>query len=238
MALATADEPRWDRMVRNDMRDRLIRWGLLALGIGALVFVIWISTERQFLNQAQPVQDSTPVSTPMPSPANNTQLATRIQPTETALTPEANTTATPAVAPDFTLPTPAGKMISLSDYSGKPVLINFWATWCVPCRSEMPTIERIYEERDGAFVVLGVNFEETQAAIQPFVKELGLTFPILMDSDDLVSWQYGVIGLPTSVFVTPGGMIYRQYIGPMDEAYIEETLDEMGKMDEGGSTGN
>lgn len=233
-AIETVDKLRCDYMARNNTRDRPVRWGLLTLGIGVLVFIIWTGAERWRPSQAQPVQDSTSV----PTLESDIEQATHTQPADTASTQEVSATATPAAAPDFTLPTLTGKMVSLSDYSGKPVLINFWATWCVPCRIEMPIIQRVYEKRDGSFVVLAVNLEETHAVIQPFVDELGLTFPILMDSDGLVTWQYRVLGLPTSVFVTPAGTIYREYLGPMEEAFIEETLDEMGKTDENSGTGN
>lgn len=216
-----------DYMARNELTDRFVRWGLLALGMSVLGFMTWLGIERWRPNGDQPVQDRTP----LPSLEGDPEQVALEQPTETVQAPQVTGTATPVTAPDFALPALTGETISLSDYAGKPVLINFWATWCVPCRIEMPAIQRVFEERDGALVVLAVNLEETQRVIQPFVDELGLTFFILLDSDGLVTWQYDVLGLPTSVFVTPEGTIYRRYIGPMDETFIEETLAQIEKSD-------
>jgi len=212
-------------MIRRELTNRLIKGGLLALGIGVLGFIIWIQAEHWQPNPDKPVQDRLSV----PNPERATEQVMRVQPTETAQASQVTGSATPATTPDFTLPALSGELISLSDYAGKPVLINFWATWCPPCRIEMPAIQHVFDEQDGAFVVLAVNLEETHAVIQPFVDELGLTFPILLDSDGLVTWQYRVLGLPTSVFVTPEGTIYEQYIGPMDETFIKEMLAEMSK---------
>jgi peroxiredoxin len=220
------------KMTRKEPTDWFISWPLLALGLVVLGVAAWASLRPVRSNQGA----SVPGGTPVPR-LESTQAQVTAQPTQTVSTAQARSTAAPAMAPDFTLPALTGELVSLSDYAGKPVLINFWATWCFPCRIEMPTIQRVFDERKGAFVVLGVNMEETHAVIQPFVDELGLTFPILLDSDGLVTWQYEVIGLPTSVFVTSEG-VYTRFIGPMDQDFIEEKLDEMDRLDMSNNTSN
>lgn len=145
-----------------------------------------------------------------------------------SLVPTSPSTPTPVPgrqAPDFTLPTLDEQTISLSDLRGQRVLINFWATWCGPCRIEMPVIERIYERyRDQGFVVLAVNVEEPEDRVRPFVAELGLTFPILLDENGDVVRQYGIVGLPTSVFVNRDGLIFQQHLGVLTETLLVDSL--------------
>ncbi len=93
-------------------------------------------------------------------------------------------------APDFTLPTLDGTEVSLSQFHGQPVLINFWATWCIPCRQEMPELVRVYEaRREKGFVVLGLNltYSDTLPDVQAFVNEFHMTFPVLLDKDGQVA---------------------------------------------------
>ena len=128
-------------------------------------------------------------------------------------------------APDFTLPTLDGEDITLSDLRGRAVLINFWATWCPPCRLEMPAMQRVYERyKEEGFVVLAVNFREGQEQVKPFVEELGLTFPVLLDEKGNVASQYRVIGLPSSYFVDKEGRIQTVQVGAMSEAFMEEQV--------------
>ena len=129
------------------------------------------------------------------------------------------------MAPDFTLPTLDGDEITLSDLRGRPVLINFWATWCPPCRFEMPAMQRVYEQyKDQGFVILAVNYRESADQVKPFVEELGLTFPVLLDETGNVATQYRVIGLPSSYFVDKEGRVQTVQVGAMTEAFMEEQV--------------
>jgi thiol-disulfide isomerase/thioredoxin len=123
-----------------------------------------------------------------------------------------------SLAPDFTLETLSGEAISLSDLRGQAVLINFWATWCPPCRQEMPAIQRVYERyRDQGFT-----------EVAEFVEELGLTFPILLDREGEVFERYRVRGLPTSFFMDRAGVVHNVKIGgPMSEDFIEGQVTEL-----------
>ena len=105
-------------------------------------------------------------------------------------------------AEDFRLTDLAGKSQSLSQYRGKIVLVNFWATWCKPCTTEMPAMQQIYDKlRDKGFVVVAVNEMEDDAKVREHIKQYGHTFPVLMDRDNKVANQFGVFGLPVSVFI-------------------------------------
>jgi len=117
-------------------------------------------------------------------------------------------------APDLTLLNLEGQEVSLSDFRGKLVLVNFWATWCSPCRQELPAIQAQYESTDD-LVVLGVNFQEGADEVRPFVTEAGLTFPVLLDETGRATLIYRVRGLPTSFLVDADGLIAAVHVGPM-----------------------
>jgi len=133
-----------------------------------------------------------------------------------------------SAAPDFTLPSLAGPPVSLHEQQGKVVLINFWATWCAPCREEMPALQAAYEKlADQGLVVLGVNWTQVDYLpdVEAFVEALGLTFPILLDPDGTVSEDlYQVLGLPTSVLIGRDGTIRSVRIGILDLQELEGTL--------------
>jgi peroxiredoxin len=118
------------------------------------------------------------------------------------------------VAPDFSLPALEGGEQSLRDYRGRVVLLNFWATWCGPCRAEMPDMQAVYEElRDRGFVVVAVNGGEGRERVQSFVEEFGLTFPVLVDEEREVLRQYGVRGFPTTFVIDGDGVIQQVIVG-------------------------
>ncbi|GAB2551128.1 redoxin domain-containing protein [Gracilibacillus alcaliphilus] len=120
------------------------------------------------------------------------------------------------LAPDFTLETMDGERVHLSDYRGKPVLLNFWATWCLPCREEMPDMEQLYQDTD--VQVLAVNLTSTENSIRDvehFVAEYGLTFPILLDQHSGVSDLYQIRPLPTTYIIDAEGVIQLYVFGPL-----------------------
>jgi peroxiredoxin len=129
-------------------------------------------------------------------------------------------------APDFTLETPDSGTVNLADLRGQVVLINFWATWCPPCRAEMPAIQQVYERyREQGFTVLAVNMQEGDTQVAAFVNEMGLTFPILMDRDGSVSNRYQVKALPSTFVVDRQGVIQNVTLGgPMAAAFIESQV--------------
>ena len=129
------------------------------------------------------------------------------------------------LASDFTLEALNGTEVSLSDYRGSVVLINFWATWCPPCRAEIPDIEEAYRTReDDGFVVLGVSVEQSRASVAPFVELVGMTYPVLLDEMSLVYKMYRVPGLPMSILLDQNGVIQVRHIGLMTGAQLEDYL--------------
>lgn len=132
------------------------------------------------------------------------------------------------VAPDFTLRTVEGDIVKLSDYRGQVVLFNTWATWCPPCRAEMPDLEAYYREhRDDGFVVLAVNSQESASTVAKFVETQGFTFPVLLDPDGKVMSRYAVRGLPTSFVIDRDGMVRGVWSGQLSPARLREMVDSL-----------
>ena len=129
------------------------------------------------------------------------------------------------VARGFALETVDGNKISLEDYGGQVVLINFWATWCPPCRAEIPDLEATYlaRQQDG-FVVLGVNVEEPQATVRQFMDEIEMTYPVLLDEGGQVLKMYRANGLPMSVLVDQEGVIQVRHVGFLTAEQLERYL--------------
>ncbi len=121
-------------------------------------------------------------------------------------------------APDFNLKDLSGRVHRLSDFRGKVVFLNFWATWCPPCRMEMPSMERLHQRLRGKdFVLLAISEDETgRAAVQPFVGQLGISFPVLLDEEGRVPQHYGVTGYPETFIIDRGGRVVQHTIGPED----------------------
>ena len=121
------------------------------------------------------------------------------------------------LAPDFVLQAPNGDLVALSDFRGKTVVLNFWATWCPPCRAEMLDLQAAFDERldDDDFVVLAVDLGEIAGEVQGFVDEFELTFPIAIDSEQTVAEHFGVRGLPASFFIDTQGIVRSMQLGPV-----------------------
>jgi peroxiredoxin len=130
------------------------------------------------------------------------------------------------VAPDFTLTTLDGKEVKLSDLKGKKVVLNFWATWCPPCKAEMPHMQNFYEDfsQDENVEILAINLTngDNVESVQNFVKDYGLTFPIPMDVEGKVGETYQAITIPTSYMIDTKGRIQNKVVGPMDENMIKD----------------
>lgn len=160
--------------------------------------------------------------------------------TETSAEIEETTTAEPETVPaiDFTLTDQYGNTHTLSDYKGKTVFLNFWATWCPPCRAEMPDIQRIYEtystEGDDALIVLGVagpdqGSEKSEEEIKKFLEDNGYTYPVLMDTTGEQFANYGVYSLPTTFMIDRDGNVFGYASGQLNEdtmkSIIEQTME-------------
>jgi cytochrome c biogenesis protein CcmG, thiol:disulfide interchange protein DsbE len=127
-------------------------------------------------------------------------------------------------APDFTLTGLDGKTFTLSELRGQPVVLNFWATWCPPCRAEMPELQAASERLDGEVAIIGVNQGENAQQVSGFVQPLGFTFPMPLDESMGVSRQYLVRNLPTTFFIDRDGIIRHAQVGPLTEATLAQRL--------------
>jgi len=132
------------------------------------------------------------------------------------------------LAPNFELTTLEGKVVKLSDYKGKKVVLNFWATWCHPCRAEMPHMQNYYEDyaEDEEVEILAVNLTngDTVSKVEEFVKDYGLTFPIPMDEEGKTGEMYQVITIPSSYIIDSSGEIQNKIQGPMDDQMLFDLL--------------
>jgi len=128
-------------------------------------------------------------------------------------------------APDFRLESLDGRQVSLADYAGQVVLLNFWATWCPPCKDEIPAIERVYEaHRDEGFMVLGINEGEALAVVQVFASEIGITYPVLIDKRGNVAAKYRRRGLPLTLIVDRDGVIQVRHEGYLTAGQLDKYL--------------
>ncbi|MFF5995601.1 TlpA disulfide reductase family protein [Lysinibacillus sp. KU-BSD001] len=137
-------------------------------------------------------------------------------------------------AKDFTLPNLQGEEVNLSDYKGQIVILNFWATWCPPCKEEMPHMQSFYEKQDDIEIV-AVNLTSMDVGldkVKQFVDAYGLTFPILLDEEDIVGQQYGIITIPTTYIIDREGKVFQEIVGAVDEQMLEEMIDALKSHDE------
>ena len=133
-------------------------------------------------------------------------------------------------APDFSLKNIDGKEIHLSDFAGKPVMINFWATWCPPCQKEMPEIKKFYENNKASgLVVLSINAtsQDNIDNVKETIQKDQLTFPVLLDESGQVAWQYQLNGLPTSFFIDSQGIIREIQVGEVNPNDLDSYFSEM-----------
>jgi peroxiredoxin len=131
-----------------------------------------------------------------------------------------------AKAPDFELKTLTGETVKLSDLKGKNVMLNFWATWCPPCKAEMPAMEQFHKEAGDKVVILAVNIDP-HLDVQAFVDENKITFPIPLDAEDTVNEMYQVLSIPTTYFIDTKGNIGNKYIGAMNHDTMKQYTNEL-----------
>ena len=144
--------------------------------------------------------------------------------------PQINPNAFNSKSTDFKLKDLNGKEVSLSDLRGKKVFLNFWASWCPPCKAEMPDIERLYEEtKDSDLVILAVNLGEDKDTVKSFIDKNNYKFRILLDSDQTVAEQYSITSIPTSFFIDKNGTIVTKKIGAMTYEEMKDYVNTISK---------
>jgi len=126
-------------------------------------------------------------------------------------------------APQLNLTDLNGNPVALTDFPGKVVLVNMWATWCPPCKAEMPTLEAFYEKyRNDGFIIVGINDGETHDLVQPFVQEHGLTFPIWLDEQYASEKAFNTVNLPSSYVIDRQGTVRLMWIGAISARVLEK----------------
>ncbi len=132
------------------------------------------------------------------------------------------------LSPDFSLTALDGSTFTLSETRGRPVLLNFWATWCPPCRAEMPAIQSRAAEWGDDLLVVGIEVGEPPNEVQAFVDSFGLTFPVVLDRRGSVAHRYLVQGLPTTVVLDADGVVQARHVGAMSERDLDGYLAQVG----------
>lgn len=176
---------------------------LPVLVIGAIVAVIWWVEYRPSADRSPTGERYGPVDLPAELQASGLEISA----------------AEGALAPDFLLERLDGGEMRLSDLRGQPVVLNFWATWCKPCRQEMPQFVQAYNQfEDQGLVIVGLNLQEGKSIVRPFADDFGIRFPIAIDRDGEVGDRYRLLGLPTTFFIGRDGVIRSVFTGPFQEA--------------------
>jgi peroxiredoxin len=171
---------------------------------------------------------STPDSAPAPSPEPEPELPAEPSPAPAPEPDEGFNVGDRAI--DFQLERLDGETVALRDLRGGPVVLNFWATWCGPCRFEMPFLQGVFEDRAGAdgLVIMAVNVGEGPSQVAAFMEENDLSFPVLLDKDTVVAQNYNIIGIPTTLFIDKNGIIGGVQVGAfMSEEELYEWLDNL-----------
>jgi peroxiredoxin len=190
------------------LNKNLLSFAILALAVVILVVNIWKPTstesEKKTTNQTEETTETT-------EDIPGAKLSSLREGAE---------------APDFELNTLDGKTIKLSDYRGKKVILNFWATWCPPCKAEMPHMQNFYEEyNDQGVEILAVNLTNMDKGVeevQKFIDDYGLTFTIPLDEEGDAGTTYQAFTIPTSYILDENGVITKKIVGPMDENMMKE----------------
>ncbi len=195
--------------------ERVYRWmRIIALTLVTVSLLAGCGTrgEGEAEATAAPPTATQPVA---PSPqATPSTAETKPAPTHDAV-----------MVPNFSLESIDGKTVTLRDYKGKIILINFWASWCPPCQAEMPSLEAYYRDhKDDGFIVLAVNHKEPQETVAAFAEKMDLTFPVLLDTDGSTAQTYGVTGMPTSFFVGRDGELLGYWPGALTQEMLEQGL--------------
>jgi cytochrome c biogenesis protein CcmG, thiol:disulfide interchange protein DsbE len=133
-----------------------------------------------------------------------------------------------APAPGFTVPVYGGGELSLAGLRGSVVIVNFWASWCGPCRLEAPTLQQVWQDYQGKGVrFIGVDIQDTPEAARAFTDEFHLTYPNGPDADNSIARAYRITGVPETFLIDKDGRLARQFIGPIDQATVEGMLDQL-----------
>jgi len=155
-----------------------------------------------------------PVQSPTESPIQTEPQVTETQPTD----PPAN------IAPDFTMLDQDGNEVTLASFFGKPIVLNFWASWCGPCKSEMPEIQKFYEKYGDEIHFILVSVDDSVDTAKSFIADAGYTFPVYFDTTSAGAYAYGASSIPLTFFIDGSGNLEAYYLGAMSEEILEQGI--------------
>ncbi len=136
------------------------------------------------------------------------------------------------IAPEVALPDLNGQTVRLSELRGKPVLLNFWAAWCPPCRKELPDLQQFHERYSAKVALVGINWGEPVQTVKPFLERYGVTYPNLLDERGTAFVSYRLTGMPTTFFIDSAGHIRGVWLGPLKGAEIAANFQRLGLLNE------
>jgi cytochrome c biogenesis protein CcmG/thiol:disulfide interchange protein DsbE len=131
-------------------------------------------------------------------------------------------------AKDFTLQLSDGGTVRLSDLRGKVVMVDYWASWCPPCRQEAPVLARVYREYlERPVEFIGIDIWDNEDGARSYIQRYGITYPNGLDAKGVIAIDYGVTGIPEKYFISPSGILLKKFVGPMDEQQLRQVLDSL-----------
>ncbi len=197
---------------------------IILLSVFVLVMIGCVVGYNSLTEKYQPENDTVAVPN-LPEPSSEPSMEVQ---EETEQTEEDDGT---VMAPDFSVYDLEGNYVSLSDMAGRPVVLNFWATWCGPCKSEMPHFQSLYEEYGDRVEFMMVNLtdgaQETQADVEKFLADNGYSFPVYCDTSLYAASLYGVYSIPTTFFIGADGEALYYQMGAMSEDMLRSAIEDM-----------
>ena len=222
---------------RRDTGFRLPTWGWVGVVVGGVVLLaavtfLIVSASTRGEQAAAPTMVP-PTAAPTTAGATRAPAPTAEQSEEQAVTPTERPVSPPRVGkpvPDFTLELLDGSSLTLSDTRGKVTVVNFWATWCPPCASELPDFQTVWEEyqdKDVVFIGVAVQGDSERREVESMVSHLGLTYPLGLDSRGEISFAYRVTGVPETLVLDDEGVVAYKHIGQVSAAMLREELNSL-----------
>ena len=191
-----------------------LAFALVLIGAGALYNSLADDVQLGGLATMPPeTQPATEENTVPPEPTGETTKVTE------ATEPPAN------IAPDFTMLDMDGNEVTLESFFGKPIVLNFWASWCGPCKMEMPDIQKFYEEYGEDIHFLLVSVDDSLDTAKAFIAENGYTFPVYFDASSMGAYTYGASSIPLTFFIDAEGNLTAYYMGAMSEGILQQGVD-------------